>query len=58
MKYKICITWSYDRYDYFCTDSEKFVVDDLEEYLRELPEKIEYIRRTRGPIISIQINKE
>lgn len=58
MKYKIYISWSCDRYDYYCTDSEEFVVNDLEEYLLELPEKIEYIRRTCGSIISIQINKE
>jgi hypothetical protein len=56
MRYLIYISWRCDQEEYYCTDSQSYEVDDLGEFLLELPKKIEYIER-RGTIISIQVSR-
>lgn len=56
MKYNVYISWYCDTLEeYGLTDSMEYMVDDLEETLLELPEKIDYITRKCGRIITIQI---
>lgn len=56
MRYKIYITWRCDQYEGYLTDGEEFIVEDLAEFLLELPNKVEAIEK-RNTVINIQISK-
>ncbi len=54
--YKVYITWRCDQYEGYFTDDEEFIVNDLGQFLLELPKRVEIIER-RNTVISIQISK-
>lgn len=56
MKYSIYLSWRCDQEDYYCTNDDRYSVEDLVESLPELLEKIEKIE-SRNTVLNIQISR-
>lgn len=56
MKYQIYLSWICDQEDYYCTNEDRYSVEDLLEFLPKLVERIEEIEK-RNTILNIQISR-
>lgn len=55
-KYKVYLLWSCDQEEYYCTNDDVYVIEDLQESLPELAERIQDIEK-RNTIIAVDVNK-
>jgi hypothetical protein len=55
-KYLVYILWRCDQEEYYCTDSERYVIEDLQEHLPELTKKIQEIE-SRNTIELVEMTR-
>jgi len=56
IKYLVYILWTCDQEEYYCTGSDQYGIEDLEEYLSQLEERIKDIER-KNTILKVEITR-